>query len=385
MITITILNIYKKITNLMQTLTELIVEKKKRINHWDIILGYAILNSELLDFTTQPRNKYFFSDQNFLTLLKHSNMMLAPKISWKVKNPIDEIKINVEKNWNKLVQIKNKADNIRSSYDSIDKITFSDDEMKINSDSLSNQNKKYHSKTYLMQNFFGLNNSEIYRNEDMWDLLIRHWMKLVFIHATQDATLLIENFIFDNRVQDLTFDEYKDITVSEEYKYLGVYVPKYNKNFKKLVDLMKFLSKDETAWKDYPQMMEKWHKIKNEILNKQILLPLIKSKYEHDTIKNNVLNIIADHIDSKKNEYTNIKNLDKIPSRNNILKNDIDISVGYWNDKDYNFVYILKCNNKKGEIGVLRIEIKWQSPAPSKDLQIKMKIDNLNLQNLINE
>lgn len=369
----------------MQTLSDLIVEKKKSINHWDVILAHAILNPELLDFTLQPRNKYLFSDQNFITLLKHSNMVSASKIKWTVRNPIDEISINVEKNWNKLVQLKRKADQIRSSYDNIDKITFSEDEMKINSDVLSNQNKKYHSKTFLMQNFFGINNSEIYRNEDMWDLLIRHWMKLVFVHATPETTELVENFIFDNRIADITFSEYKDIASSEEYKFLGVHVPKYNKNFKKFVDLMKFLSKDESAWKDYPQMINKWNKTKNEILNKQILLPLIKSKYDNNAIKQNVLGIIADHIDTKKSEYTNIKNLDKIPSRNSILENDIDISIGYWNDQNFNFVYILKCNNAKGDVATLRIEIKWPSVAPSKDLQIKMKIDQLNLENLINE
>jgi len=82
-------------------------------------------------------------------------------------------------------------------------------------------------------------------------------------------------------------------------------------------------------------------------------------------------------------EYKSINNLKNIPSRNKLLDKNVNLNVGYWNNEKFDFVYLIKCLNEENkEIATIEIEIGWPSGIPETSLNTKVKLNNLNIDNI---
>lgn len=367
----------------MKKWTEAITEKQNSLKDSDIILGLSLVNPSLLNFTTDPRNQYLFTDHTFHNLLKHTNIHFSSKVNWNIPNPINDIDISVEKDWSKLKNIRNRTIELLNTHPAIDKVTFNETGMLVNDDTYMHNKSKTYGTNAIFDILFGVDQQLIYQQQYLWDKLIQNWMKLVFAHAKPEQKNVIENFIFDNQIADLTFEEYKKIAANDEYKFLGVYYPQSKKNFKKLSDLLKYLIKDSKNWHHFRAMKTSWQNLKNNILNKIILLPIFKDKIESQHLKNGVLHYLADHFDLKDDSYTNIKTLKKLPTRNQLLKKDVDLAISFWNNKNFDFVYLIKCLEDEKELGSIEIEIGWPSGIPENKLNAKIRLNKLNIENLV--
>jgi len=370
----------------MKKLTDIILEKK-HIDSTDIILGLTLVNPNLLDFLNDIKNKYVMNSQVLQQMMKYTVMKFGDRLKWEIPNSINSIDIDIEKNWNMLKKIKHKANILLNKYEEIKSVKFTKNGLVINnSDSLFYTDKKKYSSRKIFDSLFGINDSLIYSQENKLDTLIRYWLKLVFRHASPETKGYIEEFIFDNMINEVTFKEYFKITANEDYKYLGLRIKSLDRNFKKLYQMLVVLYKNPAYWNDYKTFKEQWQYIKNEILNKQIILPILNDKIDTKTLKNNVLHYLADHFNVQDEEYTNINTLEQMPTKNQFLNSKINLVISYWNNDNFDFVYIIKClslDNK--ELGSIEIEIGWPSGTPEQRLSAVAKLHKLNLQNIIQQ
>jgi hypothetical protein len=312
-------------------------------------------------------------------------MKYGDKLKWEIPNTINNIELDIEKNWNMLKNIKHKSDILRNKYEEIKNVTFTKDGLIINNDDklFFNDTKKYSSKK-IFDTLFGINDTLIYSQEQKLDTLVRYWLKLVFRHASPETKEYIENFIFDNIIHQITFKEYFKISANEDYKYLGVRIKSLDKNFKKLHQLLAVLYKNPAYWIDYNGFKEKWQYIKNSILNKQIILPILNEQVDNAKLKNNVLHFLADHFNIKDDSYTDINTLQQLPSKNQFLNTKVKLVISYWNNEQFDFVYIIKCLTLDDkELGSIEIEIGWPSGTPEYRLSAKAKLHKLNVKNII--
>ncbi len=370
----------------MKKLTDIILEKK-RIDNTDIILGLALVNPNMLDFLNDIKNKYTLNSQVLQQLMKYTVMKYSDKLNWEIPNNINNIDIDIEKSWNMLKKIQQKVNILLNKHEDIKKVTFTKDGLIINNtDNLFYKDKKKYSSRKIFDSIFGINDNLIYAHEDKLNSLIRFWLKLVFKHASPETKGYIEEFIFDNMINEVTFKEYFKITANEEYKYLGLRIKSLDRNFKKLYQLLSVLYKNPAYWIDYNGFKEKWQYVKNEILNKQIILPIMQEKIDTKAIKNNVLHFLADHFNIQDDEYTNINTLEQMPSKNQFLNSKINLSISFWNNDNFDFIYIIKCltlDNK--ELGSIEIEIGWPSGTPEQRLSANAKLHKLNIKNIIQQ
>ena len=285
----------------------------------EICISMVLLNNEFLDNILDRglKARYSENSQIFLTDLKN---LLISKNRWKlgkfvdkecveddevskINGLFDEVKFDIEKDWNVLVNARITARNI------IDKLL---PEQKLESDMISaiywlgpnkddehqedivieldggkqysfflNKNllsKKSASFNTFAENLLGQDLELLYKQEYLpkWDKLTQEWIRILYENANKNIQLHIEKFIDPKRIESIGYFEYFDIRHSDyKYKYLGEFIKDFDKNILKLSDLLTEVWKHrDNCFMDPERVYAEWMEAKIVILLKNIRKPI---------------------------------------------------------------------------------------------------------------
>ena len=300
----------------------------------EICVSMVLLNNEFLDNILDRglKARYSENSQIFLTDLK--NLLLAKNRLYlgkfedgkcqvddevsKINGMFDEIKFDIEKDWNVLINSRITARNI------IDKLLpnqkIEQDDIKSiywigpNKDndhqedivlelkdgnqysfylnkSLSSQ--KTSSFNSFAEELIGQNLEKLFSEEYIakWNKLTQTWIDLIYENSIKEVQKHIEKFIDTKRIDTINYFEYFDIRHSDpKFKHLGEFIPEVNKNILKLNDLLNEVWKNkENLFTDYEKVCNEWSEIKTVVLNSKILENLftnsLKTNFPEDITK----------------------------------------------------------------------------------------------------
>jgi hypothetical protein len=297
----------------------------------EICVSMVLLNNEFLDNILDRglKARYSESSEIFLTDLK--NLLLAKnrlqlgkfennecidddELS-KINGLFEEVKFDIEKDWNLLVNSRNTARNIidkllpdeKLSPDRIRKIYWigpnktadADEDIVIE----LNDGKQY--SFYLNKNIsssksssfntfaeelIGTDLDKLFSDEYLpkWNKLVQQWVTTIYENANKNIQSYIERFIDPKRIDTVNYFEYFDIRHSDpKYKHLGEFFKEFNKNILKFSDLMNEIWKNkEACFMDPDRVNKDWIETKIVILNSKILENLftnsLKSNFASD-------------------------------------------------------------------------------------------------------
>jgi hypothetical protein len=297
----------------------------------EICVSMVLLNNEFLDNILDRglKARYSESSEIFLTDLK--NLLLAKnrlqlgkfennecieddELS-KINGLFEEVKFDIEKDWNLLVNSRNTARNIidkllpdeKLSPDRIRKIYWigpnktadADEDIVIE----LNDGKQY--SFYLNKNIsssksssfntfaeelIGTDLDKLFSDEYLpkWNKLVQQWVSTIYENANKNIQSYIERFIDPKRIDTINYFEYFDIRHSDpKYKHLGEFFKEFNKNILKFSDLMNEIWKNkEACFMDPDRVNKDWTETKIVILNSKILENLftnsLKSNFASD-------------------------------------------------------------------------------------------------------
>lgn len=297
----------------------------------EICTSMVLLNNEFLDNILDRglKARYSESSEIFLTDLK--NLLLAKnrlqlgkfednkcvednELS-KVNGLFEELKFDIEKDWNLLVNARNTARNIidkllpdeKLSSERITKIYWigpnktadADEDIVIE----LNDGKQY--SFYLNKNIsssksssfntfaeelIGTDLDKLFSDEYLpkWNKLVQQWITTIYENANKNVQSYIERFIDPKRIETINYFEYFDIRHSDpKYKHLGEFFKEFNKNILKFSDLMNEIWKNkEFCFMDPDRVNKDWTESKIVILNSKILENLftnsLKSNFASD-------------------------------------------------------------------------------------------------------
>ncbi len=297
----------------------------------EICVSMVLLNNEFLDNILDRglKARYSESSEIFLTDLK--NLLLAKnrlqlgkfennecieddELS-KINGLFEEVKFDIEKDWNLLVNSRNTARNIidkllpdeKLAPDRIRKIYWigpnktadADEDIVIE----LNDGKQY--SFYLNKNIsssksssfntfaeelIGTDLDKLFSDEYLpkWNKLVQQWVTTIYENANKNIQSYIERFIDPKRIDTINYFEYFDIRHSDpKYKHLGEFFKEFNKNILKFSDLMNEIWKNkESCFMDPDRVNKDWTETKIVILNSKILENLftnsLKSNFASD-------------------------------------------------------------------------------------------------------
>lgn len=300
----------------------------------DICVAMVLINNEFLDNLLDRGLKARYSENSgtFVTDLK--NLLLAKnrlklgrfsedrfiedEETSKLSSIFDELKFDIEKDWNQLINARLIARNI------IDKIL---PEQKLLSDNLKsvywigpnkneevledlvietidgNQYSVYLNKKLSTQKTASFNKfAEDLIGEDIdkmfseeylpkWDKLTQEWIKTLYESANKNIQRHIEKFIDPKRIDDISYFDYFEIKHGDpRFKHLGEFIDEFDKNILKFSELMQEIwSHRDICFMDSERIYKQWMETKVVILNSKILENLItsslKTKFSDDIIK----------------------------------------------------------------------------------------------------
>lgn len=282
----------------------------------EICIAMVLLNNEFLDNILDRglKARYSENSQIFLTDLK--NLLLAKnrlhlgkfvdercvsddEVS-KINGTFDEIKFDIEKDWNLLINSRLTARNI------IDKLL---PENKLNSEDIKciywlgpnkdpehqedivielkddrqfsfylNKNlssQKTASFNLFAEELIGENIDKLFTEEYLpkWNKLTQSWISLIYENSNKEIQKHIEKFIDPKRIDTINYFEYYDIRHNDiKFKHLGEFIPELNKNILKLSDLLTDVWKNKDSFFiDVDRVSKEWSEIKTVILNSKII------------------------------------------------------------------------------------------------------------------
>ena len=297
----------------------------------EICVSMVLLNNEFLDNILDRglKARYSESSEIFLTDLKNlllaknrlqlgtfeGNQCVEDNELSKINGLFEEIKFDIEKDWNLLINARNTARNIidkllpdeKLSSDRIEKIYWigpnktadADEDIVIE----INDGKQY--SFYLNKNIsssksssfntfaeelIGTDLDKLFSDEYLpkWNKLTQQWITTIYENANKNIQSYIERFIDPKRIETINYFEYFDIRHSDpKYKHLGEFFKEFNKNILKFSDLMNEIWKNkEVCFMDPDRVNKDWTETKIVILNSKILENLftnsLKSNFASD-------------------------------------------------------------------------------------------------------
>lgn len=300
----------------------------------EICISMVLLNNEFLDNILDRglKARYSENSQIFLTDLK--NLLLAKnrlnlgkfiddtcvideEVS-KINGTFDEIKFDIEKDWNILVNSRVTARNIIDKLLPDQKIEQSDIKsiywIGPNKDvdhqedlvlELENGNQysfylnknlstqKTSSFNTFAEEIIGENLENLYSEEYMpkWNKLTQSWIEIIYENSIKEVQRHIEKFIDPKRIDTVNYFEYFDIKHSDpKFKHLGEFIPEVNKNILKFSELLNEVWKNgESLFTDFDKVRIDWSEIKTVVLNSKILENLftnsLKTNFPEDITK----------------------------------------------------------------------------------------------------
>lgn len=282
----------------------------------EICIAMVLLNNEFLDNILDRglKARYSENSQIFLTDLK--NLLIAKnrlhlgkfvddrcqsdeEVS-KINGTFDEIKFDIEKDWNILINSRLTARNIIDKLLPDDKVDSEDikcvywigpnkdddhqedivvelkDERQFSfylNKNLSSQ--KTSSFNLFAEELIGDNIDKIFSEEYLpkWNKLTQSWISIIYENANKEIQRQIEKFIDPKRIETINYFEYFDIRHNDpKFKHLGEFMPELNKNILKLSDLLSDIWKNKDSFFiDVDRVSKEWSEVKTVILNSKII------------------------------------------------------------------------------------------------------------------
>ena len=288
----------------------------------EICVSMVLLNNEFLDNILDRglKARYSENSQIFLTDLK--NLLIAKnrlhlgifidgkcqsddEVS-KINGLFDEIKFDIENDWNLLVNARVTARNI------IDKLLPS---QKISPEDISriywivlelndgqqfsfflNKNlsgQKSASFNLFAEELIGENLDKLFNEEYLpkWNKLAQEWCSVLYENANSNIQRHIEKFLDMKRIDSMGYFEYFDVRHNDpKYKHLGEFIEEFDKNILKFSDLMMEIWKNrDICFNDPDKVYKEWSEIKIVILNSKIIENLLttslKTDFTEDIVK----------------------------------------------------------------------------------------------------
>lgn len=286
----------------------------------EICISMVLLNNEFLDNILDMGLKARYSENSsvFLTDLKNlilaknrlhlgkfeDNKCVSDNELSKVNALFEDIKFDIEKDWNMLLNARNSA---RSIMDKLlgDEKLLSDSIRSIywigpnKSDNYNedivielNDGKQYsifvnknlsNSKTSSFNTF-----AEVLIGEDInrmfdeeylpkWNKLTQEWVRIIYENANKDIQKHIEKFIDPKRIDTIDYFNYFNIRHNDpRFKHLGELIKEFDKNILKFSDLLTEIWKNkEACFMDVERVNNEWSETKIVILNSKILENLL--------------------------------------------------------------------------------------------------------------
>ena len=300
----------------------------------EICISMVLLNNEFLDNILDRglKARYSENSQIFLTDLK--NLLLAKnrlhlgkfiddkcesddEVS-KVNGLFDDVKFDIEKDWNVLINSRITARNIidkllpdqKISPDDISKIYWigpnkdadhqEDIVLELNDGRrfsfYLNKNltgQKSSSFNTFAEELIGQNLDKLFSEEYLskWDKLAQSWITLIYENSIKETQRHIEKFIDPKRIDTVGYFEYFDIRHGDpKFKHLGEFIEEVDKNILKFSDLLNEVWKNKDKLFSNPEKVTKeWSEIKTVLLNSKILENLftnsLKTNFAEDIVK----------------------------------------------------------------------------------------------------
>ena len=300
----------------------------------EICVSMVLLNNEFLDNILDRglKARYSENSQIFLTDLK--NLLIAKnrlhlgifidgkcqsddEVS-KINGLFDEIKFDIENDWNLLVNARVTARNIidkllpsqKISPEDISRIYWigpnKDDDhqedivLELNdgqqfsfflNKNLSGQ--KSASFNLFAVELIGENLDKLFNEEYLpkWNKLAQEWCSVLYENANSNIQRHIEKFLDMKRIDSMGYFEYFDVRHNDpKYKHLGEFIEEFDKNILKFSDLMMEIWKNrDICFNDPDKVYKEWSEIKIVILNSKIIENLLttslKTDFTEDIVK----------------------------------------------------------------------------------------------------
>lgn len=283
---------------------------------FEICTSMVLLNNNFLDnlldrglkarysenstvFTTDLKNLLLTKNRLCLGKYVQDKFIEDDELS-KVNYVFENIKFDIEKDWEQLVSSRTTARNI------IDKLIPSD---KLKSEMISkiywigpNKNDEtqedivielndgtqysfYLNKNLSLQKTASFNTfaddlisediDNLFKEDNLgkWDKLTQEWIRIIYENSNKSIQTHIEKFIDSKRIDSIGYFEYFDIRHRDpRFKYLGEYMKEFEKNILKLSELMNEVWKNkEVYFSDLERVQKEWYETKITILNSRIL------------------------------------------------------------------------------------------------------------------
>jgi hypothetical protein len=297
----------------------------------EICISMVLLNNEFLDNILDRglKARYSENSQIFLTDLK--NLLLAKnRLSLgkfeenkcvvddelsKINGLFDDLKFDIENDWNYLVNARTTARNIIDKLIPDEKLEserirmiywigpnknedFQEDivietnegrqfSLYLNKNLSANKSSSFNT---FAEDLIGNNLERLFSEEYMnrWNKLTEEWITTIYENSNKNIQSYIERFIDPKRIETIGYFEYFDIRhQNPKYKYLGEFFREFDKNILKFSDLLNEIWKNKEACFIDPELVErKWTETKIVILNSKILENIftnsLKSNFTED-------------------------------------------------------------------------------------------------------
>lgn len=393
----------------------------------EICISMILLNNDFLDkiLDLGLKARYSENSQVFLTDLKNlllaknrlnlgkveNNQFVIDNELSKVNKAFDNIKFDIEKDWNTLVNSRNSARAI------IDKLLGGE---KLESQMIKNiywigpnkiddfnedivielHNGKQYS-IFLNKNLSNTKTSsfntfaEILIGDDInrlfgedylprWNKLTQEWIRIIYENSNKNIQKHIEKFIDPKRIDSIDYFSYFSIRHNDpRFKHLGELITEFDKNILKFSDLLIEIWKNkDKCFIDPERVNKEWSETKIVILNSKILENLFSRslkmnftdgiekledgfKQASGTIKMRLFKALVERMGClERNAYyinSNGTNFNMIPSR--------EFFRDYYDDLNIMFDY--------------HVKFEFNEDEEQNDFNIKIKLD-LDDDNLIN-
>ena len=299
----------------------------------EVCVAMILLNNEFLDNLLDRglKGRYTENSDVFLTDLKNllisKNRLQLGKFEGdtcvedtehsKINGYFDEVKFDIEKDWNKLVDARITARNImdkilvdeKLTEDLIKKIYWigpnkdkehaEDLVIEMNSGGQFSvfvnkglSTSKSASFNTFADDFIGQGIDNLYNEEyiEKWDKLTQSWVKIIYENANKPIQVHIEKFIDADRIDTLGHFEYFELKHRDmRFKNIGEHIREFDKNILKFSDLMSEIWKNrESCFLDQDKVYNEWMEVKIFLLNSKILEHLMTEsliKNSQDDIK----------------------------------------------------------------------------------------------------
>lgn len=358
----------------------------EKIDLDNVLIAVFLAESDFKDEFSQQNIKEENTTQEFLTKVQHifinnplikvaqSNLSHDEKeLNWQLtdKNWTNFPSFNLLRNYNRVKYALKKAKEIENHFKEIKDIIIIDQGLIVNNIPLLNLRRSSSKLSKISQHFFGIEDNEIYNNQLM-NHLIKKWIQILFRYMNECGRDVLENFLFDTQINEVDNNNYFKWKINvEEMQHIGFYLPFYNKYYKYLSDFCRDVSLDSQFFNDYNRFSNEWNYLKNEILNKKIILPLIKEKLNNNYIDELFKRLIIEEKGLKDFEYINIKDMQAKEEKDEILNSQLNLKYDYWVDKSNNFVIRITSDFNF----YILIKIGWNCFAPASKVGYKIKFN----------